>query len=353
MGVAKRKNNFEYANLNWWINVKSGNVQIHPKLPLNKLYFKSHGSGTVGKTWIDHHQLFFKLVKKNLKGNICEIGGGQNSILNKIKDFSKIDNFYSFDKNLQVDKKNKKITQIKKFFYKDYFKKEKKCSIDLLIHSHTFEHLYDPNKFLKDVKSILSINGYHIFTMPNMKPMIKRGYANAMNFEHPFYCDEKLVDILLLKNNFKTIKKKFFKKDHSIMYVTKINSSLAIKNKNNTNYLQYKANFKLFCKMFDFWKRDIVKINNKINDYNNVFIFGAHIFSQMMLFNGLRKTNINGILDNDKQKEGNFLYGTNLKIFNPSILKKFSKPCIILRAGTYNKEIKKQLTQINKSITII
>ena len=54
MGVQKKKNNFEYADLNWWINLDSGNIQIHPKLPLEKLYFKSHGSGTIGKTWQDH-----------------------------------------------------------------------------------------------------------------------------------------------------------------------------------------------------------------------------------------------------------------------------------------------------------
>ena len=62
MGVQKKKNNFEYADLNWWINLDSGNIQIHPKLPLEKLYFKSHGSGTIGKTWQDHHQLFVQSI---------------------------------------------------------------------------------------------------------------------------------------------------------------------------------------------------------------------------------------------------------------------------------------------------
>ena len=353
MGVSKNKDNYDFENINWWINKDSGNIQIHPKVSLDKLYFKSHGSGTVGKTWRDHHELFFKLVNKYLKGNICEIGGGQNSILNKINDFSKIKNFYCFDKNLKLKKKNKKIKKITKFFDKNYFKYKKNLSIDLLIHTHTFEHLYDPNQFLKDVKSILSKNGKHIFTMPNMRPMIKKGYANAMNFEHPFYYDEKLVDCLLHKNNFKIIKKKFFKKDHSIMYVTKIDNTLNINNNVKVNYLEYKKNFKLFKGMFDLWKRDITKINKLTKNYKNVFIFGAHIFSQMMIFNGLNKKNITGVLDNDMQKVDNFLYGTNFKINNPSILNKIDQPCVVLRAGSYNKEIKKQLLKINKDTKII
>jgi len=83
MGASKKSHNYEYESLNWWINKKSGNIQIYPKVSLDKLYFKSHGSGTVGKTWKDHHKLFFQLANKYLKGNICEIGGGNNSILNK------------------------------------------------------------------------------------------------------------------------------------------------------------------------------------------------------------------------------------------------------------------------------
>lgn len=354
MGVSEKTNNYEFENLNWWINKKSGNIQIYPKVSLDKLYFKSHGSGTIGQTWKDHHDLFFKLVNKYLKGNICEIGGGNNSILNKINNFSKIKNFYCFDKNLKLKKKNNKITTIKKFFYKEYFRINKNCKVDLLLHSHTFEHLYDPNQFLKDVHSILSKNGKHIFTMPNMKPMIKKGYANAMNFEHPYYFDEKLVDCLLLKNNFKIIKKQLFKKDHSIMYVTEKNSFLSKTNKSKLKmYLEYKKNLKLFKEMFNFWKRDINKINKLIKKDKSVFIFGAHIFSQMMLFNGLKKKNITGVLDNDKQKANKFLYGTNLKINNPSILKKVIKPCVILRAGSYNKEIKKQLSVINKRVKIV
>jgi 2-polyprenyl-3-methyl-5-hydroxy-6-metoxy-1,4-benzoquinol methylase len=351
MGVSKKNNIHHFEDLNWWINLKSGNVQIHPKVSLDKLYFKSHGSGTVGKTWKDHHEIFFKLVKKYLKGNICEIGGGQNSILNKIKDLSKIKNFYCFDKNLKLKKKNKKIKKITKFLNIEYFKKNQ-LLVDLVVHSHTFEHLYNPNKFLEDIKSIMTKKGKHIFTMPNMLPMIKKGYANAMNFEHPFYYDEILVDYLLYKNNFKIIKKKFFKKDHSIMYVTQLDSSSSSKFKLK-NYSKYEKNLRLFNGMFNFWKEDILKINKSTKKYNKIFIFGAHIFSQMMIFNGLNKKNVISILDNDKKKINQFLYGTNIKINNPLVIKKFNKPCVILRAGSYNEEIKRQLFEINRNVIIV
>ena len=47
----------------------------------------------------------------------------------------------------------------------------------------------------------------HVFAVPNMKPMIKKGIASAMNFEHPFYLDESAIQFLLNKNGFKILKK--------------------------------------------------------------------------------------------------------------------------------------------------
>jgi 2-polyprenyl-3-methyl-5-hydroxy-6-metoxy-1,4-benzoquinol methylase len=348
MGISKIPLKYKFQDLNWWINRKSGNVQIHPKISLEKLYHKSHGSGTVGKIWSDHHIFFFSLLKPYIRGNICEIGGGNNSILIRIKNFTKINNFYSFDKNLKIKKKNKKIFKIKNFFNTNFFKNKVMPKFDLVVHSHTFEHIYDPVTFLRTIKFILAENGKHIFTMPNMGPMIKKGYANAMNFEHPFFYDQKLVEALLHNNNFEIIKKKYFKKDHSIMYVTKVTKVLKF-----TEYSQYLKNLKIFKTMFNLWKKDIKIINKTIFKSDKVFIFGAHIFSQMILFNGLNKKNVLGILDNDFKKNNNYLYGTKYKIFSPTILKNFLSPTVILRAGPYNAEIKRQIFLINPSTIIV
>merc|ERR1711965_925137 len=88
MGVVNKKTKFEFKQLCFNINRISGSVQIHPKVSLEKLYFKPHGSGTIGKTWKEHHLSFFKFLSKNFKNSVLEIGGGHNSvseIINSIK----------------------------------------------------------------------------------------------------------------------------------------------------------------------------------------------------------------------------------------------------------------------------
>ena len=92
----------------------------------------------------------------------------------------------------------------------------------------------------------------------------------------------------------------------------------------------------------------------KIVRKKNIFLFGAHIFSQNLIFNGLNVSNIKCVLDNDPKKINKYCYGTNLIVKNPTILKKYVKPTLILRAGPYNLEIKKKiLEKINSRITFI
>ena len=53
---------------------------------------------------------------------------------------------------------------------------------------------------MEDIHGSLKKNGVHIFSVPNIKFMIRNGYANAMNFEHPYFLEEAMIDYLLKKN---------------------------------------------------------------------------------------------------------------------------------------------------------
>jgi hypothetical protein len=57
-------------------------------------------------------------------------------------------------------------------------------------------------------------------------------------------------------------------------------------------------------------------------------------------------------LDNDINKIGNFLYGTNLKIESPKIIRDDENPVVIVRSSQYTEEISKDL-KIQNINTII
>jgi hypothetical protein len=85
-------------------------------------------------------------------------------------------------------------------------------------------------------------------------------------------------------------------------------------------------------------------LNLKINTTKQpVYLFGAHVFSQYLLSFGLDTTHIIGLLDNDPHKHGKRLYGTELQVYAPEVLRNLDNPLVILRAGVYNVEIKSQI----------
>ena len=84
-----------------------------------------------------------------------------------------------------------------------------------------------------------------------------------------------------------------------------------------------------------------------------IFMFGAHIFSQILFFSGIREDAFECILDNDQNKHNKRLYGTSLEVKSPIILKDIKKGIVVLNAGNYNQEIKTQISKINENISFI
>lgn len=346
MGVTKKNiNKDKKFHMNFFISKSTGIVQLNPILPFKVIYKKSHNSGLVGELWREHHLKFAQFIKKFKPKKVLEIGGG-HGILSK--------NYNSNHKNWTIVEPNPSpVNGCKAKFIKGYFSKNiiKNIKYDTIVHSHVLEHIFYPRKFLKEISESLKHNQKMIFSIPNLQKMIKRKYTNALNFEHTLYLDEVILNYLFKLFSFKIVKKQYFKKDHSIFYaVEKTYNKKSARIKNN-----YSKNKKLFDKLFNHYDLLVKKMNKEINSHKNknIFLFGAHVFSQYLLCLGLNEDKILYILDNDKTKQYQRLYGTNLNVRSPNILKNLKNPLVIIKAGVYNEEIKKQIKTINNTSIII
>ena len=145
------------------------------------------------------------------------------------------------------------------------------------------------------------------------------------------------------KNGFKQIDKEYFKDDHSIFYSFEKKSKIV---PIDLPEGLYEHNKNLYNKFNEYYKNLINELNDKIkkvNKDNIIYLFGAHIFSQYLIGFGLNTNKIVSLLDNDPNKQGKRLYGTNLKVDSPKILKNIDRPIIILKAGVYNDEIRNDI----------
>ena len=331
------------ADMIFDICTHTGIIQLRKVLPLDITNQFPHND-SVGILWDRHNKEFINFLSEFTHENILEIGGGSGKLANLYTNINNckwtiIDKQYSGDKN-------DNIYVINEWFDKNF----SLTQYNTVVHSHLLEHITDPIDFLTSLSSNLQQGSLHIFSVPNLYEWLKCKYTNCLNFEHTLFITEKIIDELLYSSGFSIIKKYYFT-NHSIFYACKkthANPLLHIKN----YYTEYK---KLFNGYIKTTSDTVIDLNEKINLFNGtVYLFGAHIFSQMLLSFGLDESKISCLLDNSDLKYKKRLYGTNLVVEKPAILKDKKNVMVIVRAGTYTEEIKNDiLNNINSEVIFI
>ena len=331
------------ADVTYCISESTGMIQVNPLLPLEVVYQAEHAPGLVGREWSLHHKAFADFIMQYRPHKVFEIGGA-HGILSK--------NCYNIDNSIDwtILEPNPVVTEGSTAkIIKDFYTEETilPTDVDMLVHSHTLEHVYNPGEFFRALGNI-STGTRMCFAIPNLRKQLEYKYTNVINFEHTFLCTEEFAEWWLLCNGFTILEKQVYKDDHSIFYST-IRSDKEIQNISPPS--AYDQNLQLFNEYISYHTAAINELNDKIKQLNGpLYLFGAHVFSQFLIAFGLDTTNVRFILDNSESKQNKRLYGTKFEIRSPAELKHDNSPVVILKAGIYNKEIIEDiLTNINSS----
>jgi len=336
-----------FFDMDWGIDVKTGLIQLINLVPLEILYNEQHMDAT-GSTWERYNvELAQYIIQNNKSSNVLEIGGGSGLLASKIKKLNKKLNYTIVEPNPILN--NDKIKVINAFFDEKIINKKNKTETVVL--SQVLEHAYDPFDFINKIYNFLPSEGRFIFGYPNLEFFFKNKYTNAINFEHTLLMTEHYLDYILRMSSFKIINKQNFE-NHSIFYTVEKKENIGIK-------ISLKNKYSFYRKMFDDFVNHhhklIIKLNKKTELINGpIYLFGAHIFSQYLIAFGLNIDKVIYIIDNSLIKQGKRLYGTRLLVKSPKCLKSINNPTVILKAGPYNNEIKKDiLDKINSQTKFI
>lgn len=331
------------ASLSFGICQDTGIIQIQKVLPLEVVYSQYH-SEALGEIWDRHHSEFSGFISKYSPKVVFEIGGSDGRLAKGYMKNNSVKKWVIIDPNPAVESSGK-IHVIPEAFGGDFKTKE---IFDTVVHSHTLEHMYQPREFMESIQNILKIGDMHIFSFPNLYQYLKNRQSNTLNFEHTILLSEYFVEQLLKMYGFEILEKRYFEQ-HSIFYSTKKVSDKKIEYAGENRYEEYYKEFKNYALYFE---NEIDRLNKKIGDFDGeVYIFGAHVFSQFLLALGLSKVRVSGILDNSKIKEGKRLYGTDLIVSNPSIIRS-RKAAVVVKVGAYQEEVLEQLKKINPQVLI-
>jgi hypothetical protein len=335
------------ADQTWDVCRSTGVIQLKGLIPLDILYQAQHDSGVIGQIWMTHHRAFAEFLSRFRPTNVLEIGGAHGILSQEFKKFDHIPWTILEPNPSPVEGCDAHFIE---GFFDDQFSTTE--TFQTVVHSHVFEHIYEPDKFMRQLAEFICDGDNLIFSLPNIQVMLERKYTNGLNFEHTVLLTEPYIEYLLAKYGFRLLEKKFFMDDHSIFYATARDSSI------EPVKLQpglYEKNKQLYLDYVQYHEKLIAELNAVIDNTGQpVYLFGAHVFSQYLIEFGLDTNKIVCLLDNDPGKHGKRLYGTDLVVQSPRILKDISQPLVILKAGVYNTEIKEAiLSDINENVTFI
>jgi hypothetical protein len=338
-----------FADMDWFISKRSGVIQLKKLLPLDIIYSGYH-SEAIGDIWKRHHEQFSDFICGNIIDlTIVEMGGSNGTLAEKCLKKNKNIHWTIVEPN--IDPKYTPTTSninICKSYIENQLDIISKS--DVFVHSHVLEHLYTPYETMKIVANKQNVGDKMIFSIPDLHKYLKNKYANSINFEHTYFLTDTVTDYLLRRLGYIIKDKKYFE-GHSIFYSCEFKGNRDESILKLDFYKDYKA---LYLSMISFYTEEVKRLNKVINNWDGeVHLFGAHIFSQFLIYMGLESHKIDGIIDNSKEKENKRLYGSSLLVNNPNILVGRDDVLAIVKGGQYQEEIEKQLFEINKDLCIV
>ena len=333
-------------------------VQLAHNYDLKYLYGPDYGYRTgINRTMTDHvKKITQTLAKKtSLKKNdlVLDIASNDGTLLNSYKK-----NIIKFgvDPILNKYKKNYKNIRysISGFFSASKVKEKTKKKFKIISALSVFYDLLNPNKFLRDVKTLLLPEGVFLLEFADLASIIKYKMFDTICHEHLEYYSSKVIINLVKKNDLRVfdIKQNFINGSSKQYYIchknSKIKSKSKIINKTLRSESKLKLNtvktFKEFIQKINFLK---TRLNNKIKYIrrNNQIIhcYGASTKGNVLLqYFNIDNKKISFAAERNKNKYGLVTPGSKIKIISEENSRKMKPDYYLVLPWHFKKEILKR-----------
>lgn len=329
-----------FADIQYVLCSDCGSAQIMNPVDRDVLYKESHNNTYNTPTWANHHAEFSQFILSSIEKEahtFLEIGGSSGILAKKMLEANTLIEYSILDicnTNPNIEGVSFVNANCEEFTY---------TSGSVVLLSHVFEHLYNPLAFLERL-SKAGVSDIFL-SIPNMEVSLKNASISFLHVEHTFYIDSIRICNMFSKYKFLCKTKTTFK-DHSFFFhFVKSDACSPLEDLETTNTkTRFRKYFQLRESVFQ-----TVTIDKPF-----FFVPSGH-FGQFMYRSLLQyREKMLGFLDNDPSKIGKRLYGTHLSVYAMNHIESYKGPLtIVLHAGPYIVELKKQLLQLNSSLDIL
>jgi ubiquinone/menaquinone biosynthesis C-methylase UbiE len=322
-------------------------------------YFSSYS-----KTWLKHIEEFSKeMIRRfqlNKESKVIEIASNDGYLLKNFK--KKNIPILGIEPASNVAKfaKKKGIPTVEKFFSNKTATElvKKHHSADILIAVNVLPHVPNLNDFLKGIKKILKPNGTVIVQFSAyLSKLISQREFDTIYHEHYSYFslftlnkifsahDLKIFDVDELSIHGGSLRIYATHKKQKVIVSKKIQKLIDKEKKLGLRNLATYKNFneRVISLKFDLWKFFI----NAQKQGKKVVCYGAPAKGNTLLnYCGIKNDLIEFTVDISPHKQGLYLPGTHIPIYNPSHIKKNKPDYVLILAWNLKKEIMEQMNFI-------
>lgn len=272
-------------------------------------------------------------------------------------------------RNLQKIAEKKGIIQIPIFFSfktSDHIKK-KYGKFEIITANHVCAHLENPNDFFFGIKKLLSNKGIFVFEVSYRLEVIKNKTFDTIYHEHIDYHSLKpiisfakkfnleLFDFDLVEAQGGSIRFYLGHKNQNKIKYKKINNQTKIEEKKYKLY-----NVKTYYKFYNNINKTKTKLKKLLNNFKKKKLiiagYGAPAkATTFTYFFDLNKNIIKYIFDDNLMKQGKYIPGKKIPIFNNKLMYKLKPDVIVILAWNYSKEIiskHKKFLKYNKKFIV-
>ncbi len=316
-------------------------VQLGHNFDLKYLYGPDYGYRTgINKTMRDHVKKVVKILSKKTqikkKELALDIASNDGSLLNY---YNKNITTFGIDPILGKYKENYNQINfsVSNFFSADLVRKKVKKKFKIITALSVFYDAADPNKFLKDVKKLLSKKGIFMLEFADLASIIKYKMFDTICHEHLEYYSSEVIINLCNKNGLRVfdIKRNNINGASKQYYICLQNSDYQENTKIIQSELSTEKNLKLkevqtfknFIKDINLSKTRLVRFIKKIKkNGKTIHCYGASTKGNVLLqYYNINNKMINFAAERNKNKYNLYTPGTKIKIIS-EILSRFYKP---------------------------
>jgi SAM-dependent methyltransferase len=343
--VASAVQDDAFADQRWVTCERCGAVQLAGLAPLDLVYLSQH-NGAIGDVWARHHAAFAAFVAERAPRHVVEIGGGTGGLARDyvrrgsatLDCWTVIEPNPGFEPDPPVVVIDEYVEHVAPLV----------GSADAIVHSHVLEHIYDPRAFLRMIRRHARRDATMLVSVPDLVTLLDQDGSNALNFEHTYFFDLELVTWMLRDGGFTLVDQCRFER-HSFFLEARPDVAPGQAGPPPDAGEGAQA----LVALVDTARADASALAERAVAFDGaVYLFGAHVFSQVLIGGGFPAERVAAVLDNDPAKQGLRLYGTPLPVRAPEVLRNAGRAAVIVRATHYTAEIEDQLRALAPEVEL-